>query len=74
MNILIETLDKYILNLLELHKLNDAKGLTTTGTSLTKRPHDGDEELELDDKKLYRRATGKLMWLTTIRPDIAYAT
>ena len=73
-NLLVRTLPDYVNTILDLYELRFAKPLTNTGNNLTKRPHDGDQELDNDARRLYRKAVGKLMWLSTIRPDITYAT
>ena len=74
-NLLVRTLPTYVDSILKLYNLDTGtKALTNTGNSLTKRPYDGDQELSHDERRLYRKATGKLMWLSTTRPDVTYAT
>jgi hypothetical protein len=63
----------YIDNILEELGLTTAKAATTTGTSTTKRLEDGDTPLDAEAHSLYRRATGKLLWLAHIRTDIQFA-
>jgi hypothetical protein len=58
----------------QLYNLQDCRPLTTTGTNLTKRPTDGDEELSTEEHKAFRTAVGKLKWLSNIRADISFAT
>ena len=64
----------YIDNMLQEHGMTTAKAATTTGTSTTKRINDGDTPLDDDEHKLFRRSTGKLLWLALLRSDIQYAT
>ena len=73
-NILVRPLATYIDTMLDLYNLKDCRPLTTTGTTLTKRPTDGDEELSVTEHKTFRTAVGKLMWLSNIRADISFAT
>ena len=73
-NILVRPLHNFIDTLLQLYNLVDCRPLTTTGTTLVKRPTDGDEELSPAEHKTYRTAVGKLMWLSNIRADITFAT
>ena len=73
-NVLVRPLATYIDTMLQLYTLQDCRPLTTTGTSLTKRPTDGDEELSTEEHKTFRTAVGKLMWLSNIRADISFAT
>ena len=54
--------------------MTTAKSATTTGTSTAKRVNDGDTPLDSDEHSLYRRSTGKLLWLSLLRSDIQYAT
>ena len=44
-----------------------APGTKTTST-------DVDQPLTAEEHKAYRRAVGKLQWMTYTRPDISYAT
>ena len=64
----------YIEELLEEHHLHNARPATTPGTKQLKAEiGDGVSELTSPDATMYRRAVGKLMWLTPIRPDINYS-
>jgi hypothetical protein len=69
-NKLLRPLATYIDTMLQLYNLQDCRPLITTGTNLTKRPTDGDEELSTDEHKTFRTAVGKL----NIRADISFAT
>ena len=45
-----------------------------SGSASLRRPDDGEELLDSEEHRWYRRAVGKLQWEVPIRPDIAYAT
>ncbi len=65
----------YLQDLLKEHNLTDCRKVTTTGSQLTSDnelllPEDWDETAELGK---FRRLVGKLQWMVTVRPDIAFA-
>ena len=64
----------YIDTILQEHGMTTAKSATTTGTTTIKRALDGDTPLDSDEHSLYRRSTGKLLWLSLLRSDIQFAT
>ena len=64
----------YIDKILEEHNMSNIKPATTTGTHTIKRPDDGDTPLSTEDHSLFRRSTGKILWLAHIRTDIQFAT
>ena len=64
----------YIDNILADFNMTTTKPATTTGTSILKRLDDGDTPLSTEDHSLYRKGTGKLLWLSLLRSDIQYAT
>ena len=65
---------KYIDDMLTEFSLTNCKPATTPGTSTIKRPSDGDTPLTPEEHSLYRRGTGKLLWLALLRIDIQYST
>ena len=64
--------ENYIEEILEEHGLSKAKAATTPG-SKDRKSSSLVSELDYDGAHNYRKATGKLMWLIPIRPDINYA-
>ena len=67
--------DSYNNTLLEEAKMENCKPATAPGTSALKTPTaDHDQPLSEDEHKAFRRAVGKLQWMTYTRPDICYAT
>ena len=65
--------DKYMNNLLEEQDMHNSRPVNTPGTAALKTTTD-DTALTPDEHKQYRRAVGKLQWMTYTRPDICYAT
>ena len=54
---------------------SNCKPATAPGTAALKTPTaDHDQPLSEDEHKAFRRAVGKLQWMTCTRPDICYAT
>ena len=51
-----------------------AKAVGTTGTTSFSHRLDLDDPLSTEERKVYRTAVGKLLWLGLIRPDMSYAT
>ena len=67
--------DNYNNTLLAEAKMENCKPATAPGTSALKTPTaDHDQPLSEDEHKAFRRAVGKLQWMTYTRPDICYAT
>ena len=67
--------DSYNNTLLEEAKMENCKPATAPGTAALKTPTaDHDQPLSEDEHKAFRRAVGKLQWMTYTRPDICYAT
>ena len=65
--------EKYMNNLLEEQDMHNSRPVNTPGTAALKTT-DNEAALTPDEHKLYRRAVGKLQWMTYTRPDICYAT
>ena len=65
--------DKYMNNLLEEQDMHNSRPVNTPGTAALKTTTD-DTALTPEEHKQYRRAVGKLQWMTYTRPDICYAT
>ncbi|CAL1400683.1 unnamed protein product [Linum trigynum] len=63
---------KYTLEILEEAELLDSKGVTTPMDY--KLHHSSQVETPYEDPEHYRTLVGKLIYLTTIRPDISFAT
>ena len=67
--------DEYVTTLLTETKLQDSKAAPAPGTSALKAATaDHDQVLSTEEHSQYRRAVGKLQWMTYTRPDISYAT
>ena len=67
--------DEYVTTLLTETKLQDSKPAPAPGTSALKAATaDHDQDLSTEEHSQYRRAVGKLQWMTYTRPDISYAT
>ena len=65
--------DKYMNNLLEEQDMHNSRPVNTPGTAALKTTTD-ETALTPDEHKHYRRAVGKLQWMTYTGPDICYAT
>ena len=65
--------DKYMSTLLEEQGMQDSRPVNTPGTAALKTT-DHETPLTPEEHKAYRRAVGKLQWMTYTRPDICYAT
>ena len=61
---------KYIEQTLDLYNMSKAKAAPTTGTLNTPAKPNLDEPLSAEERKKYRTAVGKLLWLALIRPDL----
>ena len=67
--------DSYNNTLLEEAKMQNCKAAAAPGTAALKTPTaDHDQPLSEDEHKAFRRAVGKLQWMTYTRPDVCYAT
>ena len=67
--------DSYNNTLLEEAGMQNSKAAAAPGTSALKTPTaDHDQQLSEEEHKAFRRAVGKLQWMTYTRPDICYAT
>eukprot|EP00253_Pinus_taeda_P027580 PITA_27580 len=62
---------KYIVDILSRFHMEDYKPMSTPMITNWKKLHTSDSELV--DPTLYRRLTGKLMYLVNTRPDICFA-
>ena len=63
----------YIDTILDLYGMKDAKPVATSGT-VTITTNVPDTPLSPEEHPVCRTAVGKLLWLTLVRGDIAYAT
>ena len=71
----ISLADEYVTTLLKETNLQDSKPAPAPGTSALKTATaDHDQPLSTEEHAQYRRAVGKLQWMTYTRPDISYAT
>ena len=71
----ISLADEYVTTLLTETNLQDSKPAPAPGTSALKTATaDHDQPLSTEEHAQYRRAVGKLQWMTYTRPDISYAT
>ena len=67
--------EEYTTTLLKETNLQDSKPAPAPGTSALKTATaDHDQPLSTEEHAQYRRAVGKLQWMTYTRPDISYAT
>ena len=58
--------------ILEEANLEKCRPALTPGTDTLKRQIESEEELNKEDHATYRKIVGQLLWLTPVRPDIAY--
>ena len=65
--------ENYLLQEFKDCLLDRCKPSPTTGTQNVKRIQDGDEALDDQEHRRYRRSVGRLQWLCPLRPDICYA-
>ena len=65
--------DKYMNTMLEKQDMHNSRPGNTPGTAALKATNN-EAPLTPEEHKLYRRAVGKLQWMTYTRPDICYAT
>ena len=71
----ISLADSYTTKLLEETSLSSCKPATTPGTSALKTATaEQEQKLNHEEHSAFRRAVGKLQWMTYTRPDISYAT
>ena len=67
--------DDYTTALLTETKLQDSKPAVTPGTTALKTATaDYEQHLSAEEHAQFRRAVGKLQWMTYTRPDTSYAT
>ena len=71
----ISLADSYTTKLLEETSLSNCNPATTPGTSALKTATaEQEQKLNHEEHSAFRRAVGKLQWMTYTRPDISYAT
>ena len=71
----ISLTDEYTTTLLDEMNLQDSKPAPAPGTTALKTPTaDHEQVLSKEEHAQFRRAVGKLQWMTYTRPDISYAT
>ena len=63
----------YIDNMLELYGLKQCRSSLAPGTDTLRKQLDS-EPLSAEDHKRFRRVVGQLLWLSSVRPDIMFAT
>ena len=61
----------YIETILKEHNLQNCNPVTTPGTASLKQTINDEVPLSKEEHAQYRRAVGKLQWLTYTRPDIS---
>ena len=59
---------------LDTYNIRTCRAVSTPGTKTTNKDIDTDRLLTEEEKATLRRATGQLIWLTAVRPDIQYET
>jgi len=70
--VLVSMDGNYIAKILEEANLEKCRPALTPGTDTLKRQVESEEELNKEDHATYRKLVGQLLWLTPVRPDIAY--
>ena len=65
--------DHYVAKILDQANMTKCRPANTPGTDTLKRSVEEEEELDHVSHKEYREVVGQLLWLTPVRPDIAYA-
>ena len=63
----------YIDNMLELYGLKQCRSSLAPGTDTLRKQLDS-EPLSAEDHKRFRRVVGQLLWFSSVRPDIMFAT
>ena len=63
----------YVAKILEEADMVKCRTSTTPGNDSLKKKLEDEYELDRDEHKLYRKLVGQLLWLTPVRPDIAFA-
>ena len=64
---------EYAWKIVESCGMHQCKPLGTPGARTMSTDHDEDEELNSADHRTYRTIVGQLLWLSTMRRDIAFA-
>lgn len=70
----ISLADSYTTELLTETSMIQCNAAPAPGTSALKATADTEQHLTPEEHSAYRRAVGKLQWMTYTRPDICYAT
>ena len=65
--------DAYVAKILAEANMSSCRPANTPGTDALKRTVEEEEELDALSHREYRKVVGQLLWLTTVRPDLAYA-
>ena len=63
----------YVAKILDEAEMTKCRVANTPGNEALKKKVEDEHELDREAHKAYRKLVGQLLWLTPVRPNIAYA-